>query len=133
RGAQPQDVRYHRGHEPYKARIALKRALGPGLVKPNPQCLRDIMNTFGVAPEETVYVGDSLHKDVWMAQMCGVHDVYAAYGRQVDKEHYRQLVEISHRTAEEVSLERQPAGLTVKPSVAITSFAELLEVVRKIE
>ncbi len=132
-GTRLEDVRYHHTPETYKARIPLKRALEPGLLKPNPQCLRDIMSTFGVAPKETVYVGDSLHKDVRMAQLSGVHDIYAAYGRQINPEHYRELVGITHWTDEDVIREKDLQAVTVKPRFTIQRFPELLQVVRDIE
>jgi len=133
RGTRLEDVRQYSAPEAYTARIPLKRALEPGVVKPNPKCLRDIMSTFGVVPEETAYIGDSLHKDVRMAQLSGAHDIYAAYGKQVEKEHYRQLVEITHWTDEDVARERQLQEETVKPTFTVTSFPELLQVLRMIE
>jgi phosphoglycolate phosphatase len=103
------------------------------MVKPNPKCLLDILEKFGVAPHNAVYIGDSLAKDVRMAQTAGVHDIYAAYGKQVTPAYYRTLVEITHWTVEDVERERQLQAATVRPSFTITRFAETLGVIRQLD
>ncbi|MBX2859752.1 MAG: HAD family hydrolase, partial [Vampirovibrio sp.] len=52
----------------------------PGELKPNPKILSEIIHSVGSNPDECVYVGDSLMKDIAMAQEAQVADVHAAYG-----------------------------------------------------
>lgn len=132
-GARFEDVRYHRTRDAYEARIPVKRALDPGILKPNPQCLLDIVKTFGVDPKQALYIGDSLSKDVQMAQLAGVHDVYAAYGKHHSADYYRKLVEITHWTEEDVAREKELQAVSVKPSFTISSFAETLSLIRQLD
>ncbi len=64
----------------YQLQITDIRHTAPNELKPNARLLREIITDIKVKPEECVYVGDSLFKDVAMAQDAGVHDVYAEYG-----------------------------------------------------
>lgn len=47
--------------------------------KPNPAMLFELMEELGVAPENTVMIGDTSH-DLNMAQSAGVHGVGVSYG-----------------------------------------------------
>ena len=127
------DVRYYENAERYRTSILFKRELEPSIVKPNPEGLKEILRYFGLQPTEAVYVGDSLHKDIYMAQRCGIHDVYAEYGRQYDPDHYRQLVEITHWTEEDVAHELGLKELNISPSFSISRFGELIDVIQNIE
>lgn len=51
--------------------------------KPKPGLLLEIIREAGACPEPAVYVGDSLMKDVAMAQAADVADVHAAYGLSI--------------------------------------------------
>jgi phosphoglycolate phosphatase len=52
--------------------------------KPNPRLLADICSREGFKPSDAIYIGDSLVKDISMANDAGVDSVYAEYGRQHD-------------------------------------------------
>jgi FMN phosphatase YigB (HAD superfamily) len=132
-GTRFEDVRYYATTGAYEARIGVKTALEPGMLKPNPKCLLDILRIFGVAAENAVYIGDSLTKDVRMAQLAGVHDIYASYGKHVTPEYYRTLVEITHWTVEDVEREKELQGSTVRPRFTIAEFAETLGVIRQLD
>ncbi len=132
KGVRPGDVRFH-SDEKYETIIPFKKELEPEIVKPNPECLNEILHNFNVKGNEAVYVGDSLHKDVYMAQRCGVHDVYAEYGRQYDANYYRQLVEITYWTDEEVARELELKALSISPSFKIQRFSDLIGVIQNIE
>ena len=131
-GVRPGDVRFY-SDEKYETIIPFKKELEPEIVKPNPECLNEILRYFGVEGNEAVYVGDSLHKDIYMAQRCGVHDVYAEYGRQYDANYYRQLIEITYWTDEEVAHELELKALSISPSFRIQRFGELMGVIQTIE
>ncbi len=98
-----------------------------GEVKPNPQILQDIVSDMGVSQSDAVYVGDSLFKDVAMAQHAGVDDVLAAYGEAHTRESYELLREVTHWTDEQVATERKLTRDEVTPSIVLENgFSELL-------
>jgi phosphoglycolate phosphatase len=61
--------------------------------KPNPKGLSKILQTYGVQPKEVLVIGDSLKKDVAIAQELGCHDAWAEYGTYVSPE-YRERLDI---------------------------------------
>lgn len=132
-GVAPEDVRSGGDRERYDTSVPVKDSLEPDMLKPDPVILRKILADFKVGRQEAVYVGDSLHKDIRMAQECGVHDVYAEYGRNYRPDHYRELVEITHWTDEDVARELSLNSLTVRPTFTIMRFPELLDVIKQIE
>jgi FMN phosphatase YigB (HAD superfamily) len=98
-----------------------------GSLKPDAVVLRAIIDKVGGAPEECVYVGDSLFKDVPMAQQVGVADVWAKYGEAQHKPEYTLLREVTHWTAADVQRETKFKAQHVNPSIILHhSFSELL-------
>jgi FMN phosphatase YigB (HAD superfamily) len=97
--------------------------------KPNPRLLLDICEREGVRPEEVVYVGDSLTRDVSMAKAAGITAVWARYGALYNRDHWRVLVQITHWTEEDVRREEmlRERFKDVKPDIVIDKFAQLLE------
>ncbi|HEX8684644.1 MAG TPA: HAD hydrolase-like protein, partial [Ardenticatenaceae bacterium] len=83
----------------------------------------------GASVDQTIYIGDSLMKDVAMAQDAGVTDVYAKYGIAQHREEYELLRRVTHWTQEDVERERAIyARATVTPThVLEESFAEVLD------
>lgn len=103
--------------------------LAEGHRKPSPETLASICRAYGVRPAETVYVGDSLTKDVGMAIQAGVIAVWARYGNVAEGDAWRKLVRISHWTQEDVQREeslRADFG-KIKPEFEIGQFSELLD------
>jgi phosphoglycolate phosphatase len=70
--------------------------------KPNPRVLLDICCDLEISPKNTVYVGDSLSRDVGMAREAGVWTAWAKYGTIYDATLWDRLVRITHWTAEDV-------------------------------
>jgi FMN phosphatase YigB (HAD superfamily) len=105
------------------------REVARGIVKPNARILRSIVDDFDLDPAEVVYVGDSLMKDVAMAQQVGVHDVLAAYGIAHDREEYELLRRVSHWNQEDIEREKRLAEQPdVVPTYRLThQYSELLE------
>lgn len=124
-GVRPEWVRSSDDETKYRPLIPHVEALEPGLAKPNPEILLEIVRDFETRPERSVYVGDSLHRDVYMAQLAGVHDIYASYGRSYPREYFTELVEITHWTDEDVARERDLHRISVEPSQVIDSIREL--------
>ena len=102
-----------------------------GEVKPNPDILRKIIDDVGAKPEQCLYVGDSLMKDMAMAKDASVLGAYAAYGFSQDRDVYELLKRVTHWSAADVEREKAiNAGQSVTPDYVLKdSFAELLDVV----
>jgi phosphoglycolate phosphatase-like HAD superfamily hydrolase len=132
-GVLPKWVRSHQDPSTYEPRIPFVRELEPTMLKPNPIIVQEIMATFGAAPFDALYLGDSLHKDVAMAHQAGVHAVLAAYGRRCDPSNYAKLVEITHWTDEDVEVELALRRQKVEVEHQIDSFSELLGVLAQLE
>ncbi len=104
--------------------------LPPGATKPNAKILSSILDDCDALPNEAVYVGDSLMKDIAMAQSVGVLDVHARYGEAHQKTEYELLRRVTHWTDMDVQREKE---LSLRPKVHPTlvlqeTFAELLPV-----
>lgn len=80
----------------YKFKITEARTTPKGEVKPNPHILLSIIEEVGSAPDDCVYIGDNLHKDIPMAKEAGVLDAYAAYGGAHHTAAYQWLRKVSH-------------------------------------
>jgi hypothetical protein len=98
-----------------------------GSKKPDATVLKAILADLNVPEEECIYVGDSLFKDVAMAQDAGVEDVWARYGQAQSRPEYDLLREVTHWSDADVQRERLVRGRDVNPRHTLTnSFAELL-------
>jgi phosphoglycolate phosphatase len=115
--------------EAYEFKKTIHRHTPEGEVKPNPQVLADIMREVGAVPARTVYVGDSLMKDVLMAQQAGVTDVFAKYGLAQHREEYALLQRVSHWTDAEIEREKKlKAEHNVYPTYTLNErLSELLD------
>ena len=115
--------------EEYGLKVTRHEQVERGILKPNENILRTILKRAACDPHAAVYVGDSLMKDVAMAQAVGVHDVYAAYGVSQSRPEYELLQRVSHWP--EVDVEREKALMrradVVPTRVLTTRFAELLD------
>jgi phosphoglycolate phosphatase-like HAD superfamily hydrolase len=115
--------------EAYGLEKTVHRHAPEGEVKPNPRVLAAIMKDVGALPARTVYVGDSLMKDVRMAQEAGVIDVFARYGLAQHRDEYALLRRVSHWTDAEIEREKAlKEQRDVSPSFTLKEgFSELLE------
>ena len=97
--------------------------------KPNAFVLKGICNKQDVQPSAAIYVGDSLAKDIVMAEQAGVYSVWAKYGSNVDPNLYSSLVKISHWTTEDIEREIKYRKLAdaIQPNfICNTDLSELL-------
>jgi phosphoglycolate phosphatase-like HAD superfamily hydrolase len=126
--AATQDLR-SRPPDAYEFKKTVHRHTPEGEVKPNPQVLADIMRDVGAAPDRTVYVGDSLMKDVLMAQEAGVADVFAKYGLAQHRDEYELLRRVSHWTDADIEREKKlNSEHNVHPSYTLAErLSELLD------
>lgn len=105
---------------------AKHRHIPAGVIKPDPAVLIDIVKEIGRSCTECVYLGDSLMKDVAMAQDAGITDVYAEYGGVQHQEEYNLLRAVSHWRDADVQREKETSKRTVQPSNIITDFSAIL-------
>jgi FMN phosphatase YigB (HAD superfamily) len=113
----------------YGLRSTFHRYVPRGHLKPDPSILTSIMTSMEVDPQHTVYVGDSLMKDVAMAQAVGAIDVLAAYGAADHQDGYKLLRRVSHWTEADVRREQEiNAAPPLSPSYTLEHrFDELLD------
>ncbi len=121
----------HLSADSYGLRMTEHRHIPREATKPNVAVLRSILADAGIEPEQAVYIGDSLMKDVAMAQAAGVLDVHAAYGEAQAAEGYDLLRRVSHWSDSEIQRERTlfEHRETITPSVVCESgFHQILSV-----
>lgn len=98
------------------------------LKKPSPQVLLDICKYENFLPEEAIYVGDSLTKDIYMALGAKIMAVWINY-QENNKELYKKLIGISHWTdndfQNEKSLKDEWVNQRLHPDIEIHNFREL--------
>lgn len=92
--------------------------------------LLSILDDLNLTATDAVYIGDSLMKDIAMAQAAGVADVHAHYGEVQTEPGYDLLRRVTHWSSEDVERERAlAANAQVIPTHICTStFAEVLPV-----
>ncbi len=65
-------------------------------VKPNPKLIGRILNDLSLQEKDVFYVGDSLFKDISMANASNIRSVWAKYGTSHKKVNMETLFKISH-------------------------------------
>ncbi len=70
--------------------------------KPDPRLVTEICRQMGVPAGETLYVGDSLRRDIDMARQAGAWTAWAEYGTRVDPALWERLVRVTHWSEQEV-------------------------------
>lgn len=116
-------VKYYQ--KKYNFLYTVHRNTPVGELKPNPNVLKDILIEIGAFANETIYIGDSLMKDVSMAQDAGITDVLAKYGVAHERKEYELLKRVTHWKKEDVEREKK---IQVKPTYVLeNSFQEVLD------
>lgn len=98
-----------RSYEPerYEFRVTEHRELPAESLKPNARILLDIISNVDADINETIYIGDSIMKDIVMAQRAGVKSVHAKYGVAHQREkQYGLLRAVTHWPNYQVEIER---------------------------
>jgi FMN phosphatase YigB (HAD superfamily) len=125
-GVEPEKIRRY-PPESYTLRRTVSRHTPMGELKPNPKVLADIIADIGASPGETIYVGDSLMKDIAMAQRCNITDVWAKYGVAQDHAEYGLLRRVTHWTESDVEREKRITPADVHANITLEhSLAEIL-------
>jgi FMN phosphatase YigB (HAD superfamily) len=126
-GVTPDQIRRYPSST-YTLRHTVHRQTPIGEVKPNPALLLDIVNEVQGDASTTLYVGDSLMKDVFMAQGANIRDVWAKYGTAQSRPEYKLLRDVTHWSAEQVEQEKRLTEQHVRPTFTLDeSFDQLLE------
>lgn len=123
----------HYGAGDYGLKVTEHRHVPYGVLKPNEQVLRAILEEQAHTPNQALYIGDSLMKDIAMAQSAGVLDVHAAYGLVQHKSEYDLLKRVTHWPEQEVTREEsfaRPDSQVVPTHVLRAGFGELLSLLK---
>lgn len=118
--------------EHWEPQVTMFRYLAREVRKPNKEILEIILKDFNAKKENTIYIGDKLDRDIYMAQQADITGVYAKYGHLINAPEYGLLVEVTHWTDEDVEREKRfkdEIGKTIpEPDVTLeTSFNELFK------
>lgn len=109
-GMTKEDLRSgHYSNESYGLKVTKHHWTPRGASKPNSEILHSILHNQNISAEDAVYIGDSLMKDVAMAQSVGVLDVHAKYGEAHSRAGYDLLRRVTHWSDEDVERERNLA------------------------
>jgi phosphoglycolate phosphatase len=105
-GVDPVDLRTgHYGQSNYGLLATEHLHVPSGVLKPNREILCTILHEQQCDPAEAAYVGDSLMKDIAMAQSVGVLDIHARYGLVQDRQEYDLLRRVTHWSGADVARE----------------------------
>jgi len=98
-----------------------------GELKPNPGILKQIVSDLHASTSECIYVGDSLMKDIAMAQQACIDNAWAKYGAAQDRPEYELLRKVTHWPSSAVETERGLSQDDVAPTKILEkNFGELL-------
>lgn len=121
----------HYDAETYGLRFTKHLHVPQGVLKPNQEILRVILDEEGCDPSQAAYLGDSLMKDIAMAQTAGVLDIHAAYGLVQQRQEYDLLRRVTHWSDQDVAREKalaRPSGPVTPTVVCRDGFAEILPI-----
>lgn len=111
----------------YKLRYTKQRHTPKNSLKPDTAVLLKMISDLRFDRSECVYVGDSLTKDVAMAQDAKVANAYAKYGKAQHTKAYKLLREVTHWSDTDVQREKLIGERQVRPSVILASnFEQIL-------
>lgn len=98
--------------------------------KPNPSILLTICKEYDVPTEQTLYIGDSVSRDISMAKEARTWSALAEYGLRFDKSIWARLVRVTHWSADDIRLneEMRKSNAQTKADVVLdTQFAQIRE------
>ena len=112
----------------YTTRLSNVIVLPDGLRKPSPGVIDYVVSSLNIECSACIYVGDSLSKDVAMAQRAGVYDCWASYGANVSPLDFATLVRVTDwsRSAVDDAMNPSPERLGIFPSYTANSFDEVV-------
>jgi FMN phosphatase YigB (HAD superfamily) len=99
--------------------------------KPDPRGILRICADLAVEPSELLFVGDSLVKDVPLAQSVGALDAWAEYGTYVSAEYRERLAVISAASATRRHLQHADGRERKPPSIRLSGFDQVPQIARE--
>jgi phosphoglycolate phosphatase len=114
--------------EHYKSALRTIIPLPADLRKPSPGVLDFIVSALKADYDLCIYAGDSLTKDVAMAQCAGIYDCWAEYGTRVSPLDFATIVRVTNWTERAVkdAIEPSPKRMKIFPSFIAKSFDDLV-------
>lgn len=100
--------------------------------KPNPEVLIEICHRQKTEPARAAYVGDSMARDISMAQVAGLYSIWAKYGAFHLEDEYKKLIRISHWTSDDVVRERRLSEMSksiVPDCILNDGFYEIIDAI----
>lgn len=121
-----------RSQEEYTLQYTKSHLLPKDDKKPNPKTLTDILKKLSLKKEEVLFVGDSLMKDISMANDAGVLSVWAKYGAHPNPEEYQLLQKVSHWTDQDIEREKEIRKRTdIRPDYVLENhFGEIFNYIK---
>jgi phosphoglycolate phosphatase len=110
---------------PHHSSIKTRVQLNSNELKPNLEVVNRVLADFSLNRETTFMVGDSLSKDIAVAQTAGVNDVWARYGTRPHELNLNTLRRITPWSESEKAKEKN-AKLHIVPTFIIDDFHELI-------
>jgi len=112
----------------YVSRISSKSWFAMSEAKPNPEKFLLLLHKHQLSPDNTYMVGDSLWKDVGLAQKIDAHDIWARYGKNVQEKNLETLRRITPWSEEEITKNKE-ARDRIRPSYTIDDFSEIKSII----
>jgi phosphoglycolate phosphatase-like HAD superfamily hydrolase len=128
-----EDVRFYEDASRYQTIIPLTVRPPDEVRKPDPRFLQGLLAQLSVFPEEVLYVGDSLTKDILLARRIGAFDALARFGRGVDAVTFAELLKITYWTEEDLEFDSQLKQEAVTPTFILAEPAEIITALESIE
>ena len=104
--------------------------LPAGTKKPDPGILLNIISRMEGQINNTIYIGDKLDRDIYMASLAAVTSVHAAYGHVINDESYELLKKVTHWSEEdiqrEIEFKMNINKIAILPDHTIDSFENIL-------
>jgi phosphoglycolate phosphatase-like HAD superfamily hydrolase len=127
RGLTPTEIRRY-PPEAYELRRTVSRHTPKGELKPSPRVLSEIIAGVGAVPEETIYIGDNLMKDIAMAKAARVTAVWSKYGVAQNRPEYELLRRVTHWAEKDVAREKKLTPSDIGPDFELgESLSEILQ------
>lgn len=125
----PLSVYKHYSEDFWEPKITKIHILPTETRKPNPAILEQIIHDFKADKSKTIYIGDKLDRDIYMAQQANIKSIHAKYGHITESHKYSLLKEVTHWTEEDVEREdkfKKSHKEIEQPTYVINRFDQIL-------
>jgi FMN phosphatase YigB (HAD superfamily) len=112
----------------YRSRLHSKDLFSLEGIKPNPSTLKAILEKHRLELQNVYMVGDSLWKDIGLAQALGVCDIWARYGKTSNERNRETMKLITPWTETDIDKNKTARDI-IYPSYTIDDFAEITSII----